>query len=114
VDRKKDMIVSGGENVYSIEVEKVLHYHPSVVECSVLGVPDPKWGEAVMAVCVLRGGAEVSENDIISMCKEYLAPYKAPKFVEFLEELPKTGPGKIDKKKLKEIYREADRRKRTG
>jgi acyl-CoA synthetase (AMP-forming)/AMP-acid ligase II len=104
MDRKKDMIVSGGENVYSIEVEQVLHYHPSVIECSVLGVPHPKWGEAVMAVCVLREGAPVSEEDIISKCKEYLAPYKAPKSVEFLKELPKTGSGKIYKKGLRDSH----------
>jgi acyl-CoA synthetase (AMP-forming)/AMP-acid ligase II len=104
VDRKKDMIVTGGENVYSVEVERILHYHPSLVECAVLGVPDPKWGEAVKAVCVVKVGRDVTEEDLISTCKEYLASYKAPKSIDFVAELPKTGSGKIDKKGLKENY----------
>ena len=104
VDRKKDMIVTGGENVFSIEVEKVIYLHPDVIEASVLGVPDPKWGEAVKAVCVLKKGGLVSQEELILFCKEHLTHYKAPKSVDFVNSLPKTGSGKIDKKTLKEKY----------
>jgi acyl-CoA synthetase (AMP-forming)/AMP-acid ligase II len=101
VDRKKDMIITGGENVYSIEVENALYSHPAVLEAAVIGVPDSKWGEAVKAVIVLKSDQTVTEKDIIQFCKERLAGYKAPKSVDFLDELPKTGSGKIFKKGLK-------------
>ncbi len=104
VDRKKDMIVSGGENIYSVEVENVICRHPNVVEAVVIGVPDPKWGEAVKAVCVLKNGCSISERELIMTCKEQLAGYKAPKSVDFVADLPKTGSGKIDKKLLKAKY----------
>jgi long-chain acyl-CoA synthetase len=98
------MIVTGGENVFSVEVERILYKHPSLVEGAVLGVPDPKWGEAVKAVCVMRKGSSVSEEEVILLCKKHLAHYKAPKSVDFVEALPKTGSGKIDKKTLRERY----------
>ena len=101
VDRKKDMIITGGENVYSIEVENVLYAHPAVLEAAVIGVPDPKWGEAVKAFVVLKAGHSASEPEIIRFCKDNLAGYKAPKSVDFIDELPKTGSGKIFKKGLK-------------
>jgi acyl-CoA synthetase (AMP-forming)/AMP-acid ligase II len=104
VDRKKDMIITGGENVYSVEVENLLYTHPAVLETAVIGVPDPKWGEAVKAVVVLKQGHGATENDLIQYCKSHIAHYKAPKSVEFVEELPKTGSGKIYKKGLKERY----------
>jgi len=104
VDRKKDMIVTGGENVYSTEVENVLYSHPAILEAAVIGVPDPKWGEAVKAVVVLREGKEATEEEIINYCKTHIARYKAPKSVDFLPGLPKTGTGKIYKKGLKERY----------
>jgi acyl-CoA synthetase (AMP-forming)/AMP-acid ligase II len=104
VDRKKDMIITGGENVYSVEVENVLYAHPSVLEAAVIGVPDPKWGEAVKAVVVSKPGHEVTEEEIIGHCKRHIARYKAPKSVDFVSELPKTGSGKIFKKGLKERY----------
>ncbi|MBW2125154.1 MAG: AMP-binding protein [Deltaproteobacteria bacterium] len=104
VDRKKDMIITGGENVYSVEVENVLYKHPAVLEAAVIGVPDPKWGEAVKAVVVLKDGQSTTEEEIISFCKERIAHYKAPKSVDFVSELPKTGSGKIYKKGLKEQY----------
>ncbi|MDP2646657.1 MAG: long-chain-fatty-acid--CoA ligase [Desulfobacterales bacterium] len=104
VDRKKDMIISGGENVYSIEVENVLYRHAKVLEAAVFGVPDPKWGEAVMAAVVLKPGETVSEGEIIRFCKEQQASYKAPKSIIFLPELPKTGSGKIFKKALRDPY----------
>ncbi len=104
VDRKKDMVVTGGENVFSLEVENVFYMHPNIKEAAVLGVPHRKWGEAVKAVCVLKEEASVSEEELISFCKEHIAHYKAPKSVDFVEVLPKTGSGKIDKKTLKEKY----------
>ncbi len=104
VDRKKDMIITGGENVYSVEVENVLYTHPSVLEAAVIGVADPKWGEAVKAVLVLKPGKTATEEEIIQYCKEHIARYKAPKSVDFISELPKTGSGKIFKKGLKERY----------
>lgn len=102
VDRKKDMILTGGENVYSTEVENVLYTHPDVLEAAVVGVPDPHWGEAVRACVVLRDGRKATERDIIAFCKDNLAHYKAPKSVRFLEALPRTGSGKIYKKGLKD------------
>lgn len=101
VDRKKDMIITGGENVYSIEVENILYSHPAVLEAAVIGVPDPKWGEAVKAVVVLKPGQSATEQEMIRFCKDHLAGYKAPKSVYFMDELPKTGSGKIFKKGLK-------------
>ncbi len=104
VDRKKDMIITGGENVYSVEVENVLYTHPSVLEAAVIGVPDAKWGEAVKAVVVLKADHSAIEEEIIVHCKERIASYKAPKSVDFVSELPKTGSGKIFKKGIKEGY----------
>lgn len=104
VDRKKDMIVTGGENVYSTEVENLLYSHPAILEAAVIGVPDAKWGEAVKAVVVLREGKDATEEEIIRYCKDHIAHYKAPKSVDFISELPKTGSGKIYKKGLRERY----------
>lgn len=104
VDRKKDMIITGGENVYSTEVENVLYMHPDILEAAVIGVPDEHWGEAVVACVVTKKGSEVSEGDIISFCKEHGARYKAPKQVVFMESLPRTGSGKIFKKGLRDPY----------
>ncbi len=106
VDRAKDMIITGGENVYSTEVEYVLYEHEAVLECAVIGLPDEKWGEAVKAVVVCQPEVEVSEEELILHVKERLARYKAPKSVDFIEEIPKTGSGKIYKKGLKERYEE--------
>jgi acyl-CoA synthetase (AMP-forming)/AMP-acid ligase II len=104
VDRKKDMILTGGENVYSTEVENVLYMHPAILECAVIGVPDQKWGEAVRAVVALKPGRQASETEIIGFCKDRMAHFKAPKSVEFIEALPKTGSGKIQKKELRDGY----------
>jgi len=104
VDRKKDMIVTGGENVYSTEVENVLYMHPKVLEAAVFGIPDEKWGESVMAAVVLKNYETVTEAEIIEFCKEYQASYKTPKSIVFLEELPKTGSGKITKKVLRDTH----------
>lgn len=102
VDRKKDMIITGGENVYSTEVEHVLYEHPAVLECAVFGTADPQWGEAVTAAVVLRANATASAHDLIEFVRGRIAHYKAPRRIEFLAELPKTGSGKIQKKMLRE------------
>jgi long-chain acyl-CoA synthetase len=105
VDRKKDMIISGGENVYSVEVENVISQHPAVLEVAAIGVPDAQWGEAVKAICVLREGAAASADEIIGFCRGKIAGYKIPKSVDFSkEQLPKTGPGKIAKRRLRDPF----------
>ena len=104
VDRKKDMILTGGENVYSTEVENVLYMHPAVLECAVIGIPDEKWGETVKAVVVLKAGRQATETDIVQFCKDHIAHYKSPKTVDFIDALPKTGSGKIQKKELRDKY----------
>jgi acyl-CoA synthetase (AMP-forming)/AMP-acid ligase II len=101
-DRLKDMIISGGENIYSIEVERVLAEHPAVVDVAVIGVPDEKWGEVVKAVVQLEG--EASEQDLIAYCREHLATYKCPKSVDIAEELPRNPTGKILKKDLRKPF----------
>lgn len=105
VDRKKDTIVTGGENVHSTEVEHVLHGHPDVLECAVVGAPDEHWGEAVTAVVVLRPGRTGDPASIISHARKRLARYKTPKRVDFVDELPKTGSGKIAKRVIRDWYR---------
>ncbi len=104
VDRAKDIIITGGENVYSTEVEYVLYEHKGVLECAVLGIPDQTWGELVTAVVVQRPGHDVTAGDLITFVKGRLAHYKAPRKVEFVSELPKTGSGKIYKKGLRDKY----------
>ena len=105
VDRKKDMIISGGENVYSVEVENVISQHPAVLEVAAIGVPDAQWGEAVKAICVLREGASATADEIIGFCRGKIAGYKVPKTVDFSkEQLPKTGPGKIAKRRLRDPF----------
>jgi len=104
VDRKKDTIVTGGENVHSTEVEHVLYDHPDVLECAVVGVPDDLWGEAVKAVVVLRPGRQGDPQSIIDHARAHLAHYKAPKTVDFVSELPKTGSGKIAKRMIRERF----------
>ena len=111
VDRKKDMILTGGENVYSTEVENVLYMHPAILECAVIGVPDEKWGEAVRAVVVLRPGQAAGEQEIVQFCKDRMAHYKAPKSIDFIDALPRTGSGKIHKKGLRDPYWEGLERK---
>jgi long-chain acyl-CoA synthetase len=104
VDRKKDMIISGGENIYSREVEDVLYMHPAIREAAVVGVPDELWGESVTAVVVLKEGASASEEEIIEFCKNNLASYKKPRSIEFRDELPKTASGKIKKVEIRESH----------
>ena len=104
VDRKKDMIISGGENVYPREVEEVLYQHPAVEEAAVIGIPDPYWVESVHAVVVLKKGTSMTEKEIMDFCKEKMARYKAPKSVDFVEMLPKNPQGKILKRELRKLY----------
>jgi long-chain acyl-CoA synthetase len=105
LDRLKDMIVTGGENVYSGEVEAVLYSHPAVLEAAVFGIPDAKWGELVTACVVLKPGSNLSSEDLIAYCRRSLANYKVPRRVDFSEtELPKGGSGKILKKVLRESF----------
>jgi len=104
VDRKKDMIISGGENVYSAEVENTLYMHPAVSEAAAIGVPDKKWGETVKAIVVLKPGIHATEEEIIDHCKKNLASYKKPTSVEFEAELPKSSSGKVLKWRLRELY----------
>ncbi len=103
-DRRKDVIITGGENVSSIEVEDCLFNHPAVAEVAVIGVPSEKWGETIKALVVLTEGATVSEADLIAHCKGRLAGYKAPTSVEFREAIPRTATGKVQKFKLREQY----------
>ncbi|KRF10902.1 AMP-binding protein [Nocardioides sp. Soil796] len=103
-DRKKDVIITGGENVSSIEVEDVLFSHPAVAEVAVIGVPSEKWGETIKALVVLAPDAEVTEAELIAWCKDKAAGYKAPTSIEFREELARTATGKLQKFKLREPY----------
>jgi acyl-CoA synthetase (AMP-forming)/AMP-acid ligase II len=104
VDRTKDLIISGGENISSKEVEDVLYSHPDVLEAAVIGIPDEVWGEAVHAVVVAKKGASVSEEALIEHCKQNLASFKKPRSVEFVETLPKNILGKVEKKELKQKF----------
>ncbi len=104
-DRKSDMIITGGENVYPTEVENVLHMHSAVLECAVVGTVSDKWGETVHAVIVLRPGAAATAEELIDHCKLTLARYKCPKAVTFVESMPKTAIGKISKKDAKELIK---------
>lgn len=104
VDRKKDMIVSGGENIYSREVEEAIATHPAIMDVAVIGVKDDYWGETVRAVCVLNPGATVSEAELIEHSKAHIASYKKPKSVVFVDELPKLPSGKVNKVALRRSY----------
>jgi acyl-CoA synthetase (AMP-forming)/AMP-acid ligase II len=101
LDRKKDMIVSGGENIYPREVEEAIYSHPDVVEVAVVGMPDQRWGESVKAFVVRRPGATVTADEIINHCRSLIASYKKPKQVVFIDALPRLPNKKIDKKELR-------------
>jgi fatty-acyl-CoA synthase len=104
VDRKKDVIISGGENISSPEIEDALYQHPAVLECAVIGVPHEKWGETPRALVVLREGHAPSEQELIDFCRESLAHFKCPTSVEYVAELPRTATGKLQKFRLREQY----------
>ncbi len=103
-DRVKDMIVSGGENIYPREIEDVLFQHPGLTDAAVIGVPDPKWGETVKAIVVKKEGQDVSAEDVLAFCRDKLGGYKQPRSVDFVTELPRNPSGKVLKKELREPY----------
>jgi acyl-CoA synthetase (AMP-forming)/AMP-acid ligase II len=109
-DRIKDMIISGGENIYPAEIERVLAEHPTVADVAVIGVPDERWGEVPKAVAVAAPGATIDPDALLAHCRENLAGFKCPKSVDVLDELPRNPTGKILKKDLRRPYREG----RTG
>lgn len=106
-DRVKDMIVSGGENIYPVEVENALAEHPEIADAAVIGVPDEKYGETVMAICVLRPGATLNAEDVIAHCRKHIGGYKVPRKVAFLDELPRNPSGKVLKRELRKPYWES-------
>jgi len=110
-DRKRDVIISGGFNVYPSEVEQVLWTHPSVMDCAVIGVPDPQWGEAVKAVVELKFGATTTAEELIALCREALGSVKAPKSVDFIQQLPRSAVGKVLKKDIRQPYWEKSGRR---
>ena len=112
VDRIKDMIVTGGENVYSAEVEQAVALHPAVAACAIIGIPDPEWGERVHAVVVLAPGATVTPEELREHCKGHIAGYKAPRSAEFIDALPVNGAGKVLKRDLRAPYWEGSRPRR--
>ena len=103
-DRLKDMIITGGENVYSPEVERVLAEHPAVMEVAIIGVPDDRWGETVKAVVSLHPGTEATEEELIGYCGEHLAKFKCPTSVDIIDALPRNPTGKILKRALRKPY----------
>jgi fatty-acyl-CoA synthase/long-chain acyl-CoA synthetase len=103
-DRKKDMIISGGMNIYPAEIEAALEHHPKIYEAAVFGIPSDEWGENVHAMVVLQPGEAMSEEEVVEFSREHLAHYKQPRSIAFIEELPKTGSGKILKRELREPY----------
>ena len=103
-DRAKDLIISGGENISSTEVEGILYKHPDVLETAVIAIPDEKWGEVPKAIIVLKPEAKVTEAEIIEFCRLMMAHFKAPKAVEFVDSLPKTATGKLQKYRLREMH----------
>ena len=106
VDRKKDVIISGGVNIYPREVEEVLNLHSGVKETCVIGVPDDKWGESVVAYVVSNGTAVVTEEELIDLCVENMASFKKPKEIHIVDELPKSSYGKILKRELRSKHEE--------
>lgn len=104
VDRKRDMIVSGGANIYPAEIEKIMSAHPKIQDVAVIGVPDPRWGEAVKAVITLRPGAQATARELCDFCRGKLASYKIPSSVDFVKEIPRNPSGKILKKELRDRY----------
>jgi fatty-acyl-CoA synthase/long-chain acyl-CoA synthetase len=103
-DRKKDMIISGGMNIYPAEIEAALEQHPNIYDAAVFGIPSEEWGESVHAVVVVHPADSLSEADVMAHAREHLANYKVPRSVSFMEELPRTGSGKILKRELRAPY----------
>jgi fatty-acyl-CoA synthase len=114
VDRAKDVIISGGENISSVEIEAILYEHPAVMEVAVVGVPDSTWGEVPKALVIVRPGHQTNEQALIAFCRDRMAHFKAPKSVEFVDGLPKTATGKIQKFALRETYWQGQARRVQG
>ena len=104
LDRKKDMIVSGGENIYTSEVEAVLYQHSDIQECAVVGIPDDKFGEALFAAIVVASGKTLNQTDVIKHCRDKIGGFKIPRQMDFVKEMPKSAMGKILKNELRRIY----------
>ena len=113
-DRVKDMIVSGGENIYPAEVENALMSNPDIIDAAVIGIPDEKWGESVKGFVVLKDGAKLNEVDIISYTKTQIAGYKCPKSINFIDMLPRNPSGKVLRRELREPFWEGIERKVGG
>jgi fatty-acyl-CoA synthase len=111
VDRAKDVIISGGENISSPEIEDALYKHPAVLECAVIGVPSEKWGETPKALIVLKEGATATEDEVIAFTRDYLAHFKCPTSVDFVETLPRTATGKLQKFVLRNQYWQGQERR---
>jgi len=103
-DRKKDMIISGGENIYPVEIEQVIATHPKVLDVAVIGVPEKQWGEVPKAVVVVRKDMQATEAEILEYCRDRLAKFKQPKSVDFVEALPRNPTGKVERRILKDKY----------
>ena len=112
VGRLKDMIKSGGENIYPAEIEDILHSHPGIAEAAVIPLPDDKWGEVGCAIIALKPNKEINEDALTLWMREQMAHFKVPKKVIFVETLPKTGANKVDKKLLMEIYTKPEQGKK--
>jgi len=110
VDRKKDVIISGGENISSPEIEDCLYQHPAVLECAVIGIPHEKWGETPVALVLTRETESATEEELIAFCRERMAHFKCPTSVRFVPELPRTATGKLQKYKLREAFWDGDRK----
>jgi acyl-CoA synthetase (AMP-forming)/AMP-acid ligase II len=108
VDRSKDMIISGGQNVYSKEIEDVIMGHPAVMEVAVIGAPHPEWGESVKAVVSLRPGATATPEEIKTFCADKLAKFKRPRYVQIVEAIPHNPAGKIVKPEIRKLYGQAE------
>ena len=104
VDRKKDMIISGGENIFPNDIEEVLYRHPSIEMAAVVGAPDPKWGEIVVAAVTLKPGRAADEAELIAHCKEYLSSFKVPKKIDFRDQMPLSSFGKILRRDVRKTY----------
>ena len=102
IDRKKDMVISGGINIYPREIEEVLFKHPAIADVAITGIPDDKWGELIKAFVVRQPGGELSEQDVIDFCKDKIADFKIPKSVDFLDVLPRNVGGKVLKRELRD------------
>jgi acyl-CoA synthetase (AMP-forming)/AMP-acid ligase II len=104
VDRMKDMIISGGENIFSVEVENALSQHPDIAANAVIGIPSDQWGESVHAVVIVKKGAQISASEVIAFCKQHIAGFKCPRSIEVVATLPLSGAGKVLKTELRKPY----------